>query len=143
MGMFGNLFGGKATDYPALDPTTPAAAQLDGIRASLETLADKVHQSMEIIPAEQGAFVYIGKPPKNFGIAWVENGEVKNFKTLTEEHGVTQQELTALNNKLRAAYERHSDDPRYTMDVGGRKMVVIPSEGFEEDVKGIISTATH
>lgn len=143
MGLFGNLFGAKDPGYPALDPAAPAAAQLDNVRPVLETLAEKVNQPLEIIPASEGAFVYIGKPPKKFGLAWVEDGTLKNFKTLTDEHGVTPKELNSINIKLQTAYERHQDQPRYTAEIAGQNMVVIPSANFEQDIKEIIKLATN
>lgn len=142
MSFLNELFGSKP-HYPPLEPGVPAAEKLNKVRNTIETLASSVKEPMEIVPAGENAYVYIGKPPKHFGMAWVEKGVVKNFKMLAEEKGLTSTELTDLQEKLRVVYERHQSEPRYSTKLAGREIVVIQSPGLEEDVKGIISQATH
>ena len=84
MGFIGKLFGG-GKKYPTLAPDTSAAKNLESMRDTLEKLTEKVNDPMEVIPADDSAFVFIGNPPKNFGMAWVEEGEVHNFKTLSDK----------------------------------------------------------
>ena len=75
MGMFDKWFGG-APDYPPLPADNEARAKLDEVMAPLEELAEKVHDHLEVVPAEHEAYVYLGKPPKRFGIAWVHDGKL-------------------------------------------------------------------
>jgi hypothetical protein len=142
MSFINELFRSKP-HYPPLEPDAPAAEKLNRVRTTIETLASSVKDQLEVVPAGEFAFIYIGKPPKDFGMAWVEKGMVKNFKMLAEEKGLNSSDLSNIQEKLRAAYERHQSEPRYSATLAGRDIVVIQSPGLEEDVKGIISQATH
>jgi hypothetical protein len=85
MGILGKLFSGKQ-DYPSLDSSDPAAMQLESVRPPLEKLAAETNDPLEVVPAEDSVYVFIGKPPKKFGIAWIEDGDkIVNFKSLVDE----------------------------------------------------------
>ncbi len=142
MGFFDKMFGGRK-DYPALDPASPVAGQLARMHTQLEELSGKVHKPIEIIPGEEDAFVFIGKPPKDFGIAWIEGDRLVSFKTLVEERGIDPKKLQPLAEKLRAVYEANQDDPRYTARIGGQEVVVTPSDEFRRQVSEVIREATH
>jgi hypothetical protein len=138
MGFFDKMFGG-APKYPELDSASAAAGRLEAIRGNLETLARDVSEPMEVIPSEAGAFVFIGKPPKKFGIAWIEDNQVKSFKTLMEEHGVSGDEVAKVSEELREAYLRHLDAEHYRTRIAERNIVVTPSEPLEQEVREILS----
>lgn len=70
MGILDKLFGGNK-DYPPLPEDNEAQAQLSEVRALLEDLARRAPDRLEVVPAEHEAFVFLGKPPKSFGIAWI------------------------------------------------------------------------
>ncbi len=138
MGLFGKLFGSE-TSFPDLASDSAAAAKLEAIRGNLEQLARDVADPMEVVPTDDGAYVFIGKPPKRFGIAWIEDREIKSFKTLMAEHGVSGQAVAKVSEELREAYERHQREERYQAKVAERQIVVTPSEPLEQEVREILS----
>jgi hypothetical protein len=73
MSLFGNLFSSKP-DYPAIDPASTAASRIAEVKAQLGELAGQVKDPLEVVPAEHAAYVFIGKPPKRFGLAWIHDG---------------------------------------------------------------------
>jgi len=139
MGLFGKMFG-QDKQYPELAGNSPAASRLAAIRGDLEKLAHDISDPMEVIPTDDGAYVFIGKPPKKFGIAWIEGGEIKSFKTLMEEHGMTGQEVAKVSDELRDVYVKHHDAiEHFHATVANRDIVVTPSTPLEHDVRDILS----
>lgn len=138
MGILGKFFGGKH-DYPSLDSSAPAASQLESVRSPLEKLAGETNEPLEVVPAEDSVYIFIGNPPKKFGIAWIEGGQkIVNFKTLVEEKGFSPTSINNLSEKLRKAYIAHQDKPRYTTTIKDREVVVIPSKSLLSNVKGVV-----
>jgi hypothetical protein len=37
-----------------------------------EKLAGETKDPLEVVPAEDSVYIFVGKPPKKFGIAWIE-----------------------------------------------------------------------
>ena len=142
MGMLDKLFGGK-NDYPPLPPDNDALARLDQVKPQLEELANRVNDHLEVVPGDQEAYVYLGKPPKRFGIAWLHDGKVDGLNELVDEHKLSQSQVQKLIGALSAAYEHASDAPRYSAEVGGKQVTVIPSRGFGKEVHQIIEGAIH
>ncbi len=142
MGMLNKLFG-KGDDYPPLPQDGEAMAKLDGIHEELESLAHKVHERLEIVPAEHEAFVFLGKPPKRFGIAWIHDGNVMSLKEMIEENHLTPAAVERLIDELREAYTHASDAQRYTTHIGEKDVVVTPSKGLEHEVHDILQAQLH
>ena len=142
MGMLDKLFGSKK-DYPPLPEGNEARAWLDEAKAPLEELAHRVSDPLEVVPAENHAFVFLGKPPKRFGIAWIHDGKVSGLKELAEDHKLSQVAVGKMIGELGQAYEQASAIPRFSTEVGGKQVVVIPSDGLEREVHQIIERATH
>ena len=142
MGLLDKFFGGKV-DYPPLPAGNEALAQLDEMKAPLEELAHKVHDHLEVVPAEHEAFVFLGKPPKNFGVAWIHDGKVTGLKEFAEEHHLTQVEVGKMIVRLGEAYQHASETPRYSAEFGGKQMVVIPSQGLEQEMHQIMVNTLH
>ncbi len=142
MGFFDRMFGGRK-DYPELDSGSPAAGCLERFRAQIEALAQDVHKPLEVIPGEEAAYVFIGKPPKRFGIAWIEGDRVMSFKTLVEERGIDPAKLQPLADKLGEIYEANLGDERYSAKVGDQEVVVTPSDDFLRQVSEVIKAAAH
>ena len=141
MGILGQLFGGKH-DYPSLDSSDPAAKQLEAVRPPLEKLARETKDPLEVVPAEDSTYVFVGKPPKKFGIAWIEDGDkIVNFKSLVDEKGLSPDGLQNLSAKLRKAYIAHQDKPRYVTRISDREVVVIPSTSLLDNLKSVIKQA--
>ncbi len=141
MGFFNKLFG--SVDYPELDTNSPAAAKIDEIVEPLQSLMEQVKDPMEVIPAEDRTFVFIGKPPKRFGVAWIENGEVCNFQLLAKDQGVTGTEFQKVSDKLRDAYESNQDADRFKTSIAGREVVVTPCAALKQDVGEIVDTVLN
>ncbi len=142
MGMLDKLFGGK-NDYPPLPSDNDALAKLDEVRTQLEELANRVHDHMEVVPGEHEAYVYMGKPPKRFGIAWLHDGKVDGLNELVDQHKLSQSQVQKLIGALSAAYEHARDAPRYSAEVAGKQVTVIPSRGLGKEVHQIIEGAIH
>src|SRR5210317_1999682 len=105
MSFLSDLFSRKP-DLPDLDPTCPAAKRVSEVEAELDKLAHQVNDRLEVVPSEHAAYVYIGKPPKKFGLAWIHDGKVSGLNTLVEEHGLSAVEVEKVVDQLRQAYER-------------------------------------
>lgn len=142
MGLLDKLFGSKK-DYPPLPQDNPVRARLDEVRGPLEDLAHRVSDPLEVVPAEHEAFVFLGKPPKNFGIAWLHDGKVSGLKELAADHKLPQPAVVKMIDKLGKAYEHASETPRFSTEVGGRQAVVIASDGLAQEVRQIIETTIH
>lgn len=142
MSLFGSLFSSKP-DYPAIDPSSTAAARIAQVKPQLGELAGRVKDPLEVIPAEQAAYVFIGKPPKRFGLAWIHDGEIYGLNTLVEEHGLKPLEVEKVVEQLREAYERNADVSRFCATVKDREVVVTPSAKLEQEVHEIIDKVVH
>ena len=142
MSLFGNLFSSKP-DYPAIDPSSTAAMRISEVEEQLGELAGRTRDPLEIVPAEHAAYVFIGKPPKSFGLAWIHDGEISGLNTLVEEHGLQPKEMQKVVEELRIAYERNADVSRFCATVQDREMVVTPSAKLEHEVHDIIDKVVH
>lgn len=137
MGLFGKLFSSRP-DFPAMDPGSTAAERLAKVSEQLHHLAEDVKEPLEVVPAEHAAYVFIGKPPKKFGLAWIHDGKVSGLNTLVEEHGLKPPEVANVVDQLREVYERHHDVQRYTAQVKDVNVVVAPSSRLEQEVHDVI-----
>jgi len=138
MGIFAKMFGSQP-GYPELGTDTAAAGQLNAIRSHLEKLAREVSDPLEVVPGENGGYVFIGKPPKRFGIAWIEGDEVKSFKSLMAEHNLSAQTINRVSDELREAYQHHQEADRYRATIAERDVVITPSEPLAMEVREILS----
>ena len=137
MGLLGKIFSSKP-DFPAITPDSTAAMRLATVENELHQLAEKVNDPLEVVPAEHTAYVFMGKPPKKFGLAWIHDGKISGLNTLVEEHGLTPPEVGKVVEQLREAYERNKDVNRYTATVKDLQVVVTPSTRLEKEVHEII-----
>jgi hypothetical protein len=141
MGILGKFFSGKH-DYPSLDSSSPAAKQLESMRPPLEKLAEEINDPLEVVPAEDSVYIFLGKPPKKFGIAWIEDDDkIVNFKSLVDEKGLSPDSLQNLSEDLRKTYIAHQDKPRYVTRINDREVVVIPSMSLVNNLKGVVEQA--
>jgi hypothetical protein len=138
MGFLSQLLG-KTHDYPPLEPSAAAAARLERVEKPLARLAGEIGGPLEVVPSDEAAFVFIGNPPKKFGVAWVDSeGKPHNFKTLVDEKGLSVVTLEKLSDELKAAYIRHESESRFSAQVGEHEVVVTPSEALGGEISGII-----
>ena len=142
MSLFGNLFSSKP-DYPAIDPSSTAAMRVAEVKTQLGELAGQVKDPLEVVPTEHAAYVFIGKPPKNFGLAWIHDGKISGLNTLVEEHGLKPLEVERVVDQLREAYKRNADVSRFCTTVQDRDVVITPSAKLEKEVHEIIDEVVH
>ena len=142
MSLFGNLFSSKP-DYPAIDPSSTAAARIAEVKNQLGELAGQVNDPLEVVPTEHAAYVFIGKPPKRFGLAWIHDGKISGLNTLVEEHGLKPLDVEKVVDQLRSAYESNADVSRFCTTVQDRDVVVTPSARLEKEVHEIIDKVVH
>jgi hypothetical protein len=129
-------------DLPSLLPESATAQRLLAERAPLESLVNEVDQPVEVVPADDVLYAFIGKPPKRFGLAWIRDGRIANFKTLVEERHVAPTRLERLVDELRDAYERSGDAPRYRASVGGNSVVVTESGELASEMARLLDNVT-
>ncbi len=136
MGILDKLLG-KGKDYPPLDPQSTAATRLNRLQEQLEPFVKQVSDRMEIVPLEQEAVVFVGKPPDAFGAAWIRGGKVMNFKTMMQEKKLPPDQVQMLSDKLRGAYVESRDAERFAAAIGGKTVLVTPSDALERSVSRI------
>jgi len=137
MGFFSKIVGG-GKDFPPLESNHPAAARLSQVQASLERLANEIPDPLEVVPAETAVYVFAGKPPKQFGMFWIQGEDTHNFKTLSRQKGLNSLDLQPVVEKLRDAYKQNEGEARFSFDAAGRKIVVTPSQALAAKVEEII-----
>lgn len=142
MSLFSNLFSSKP-DYPAIDPSSTAASRIAEVKTQLGELAGQVKDPLEVVPTEHAAYVFIGKPPKRFGLAWIHDGKISGLNALVEEHGLKPTEVAKVMDELRGAYERNADVSRFCATVQDCEVVVTPSAKLEREVHEIIERIVH
>lgn len=138
MGLLGNLFGGEKP-RPQLEQSSETAARLGRDRELLEGFAKRVQDKLEIVPAERGYYVFVGKPPGTFGIVWFHDGRESNFKTAMKDHGLTAAKAQILSDDLRAVYTQHKDEPRFSWTLAGRTVLVTPAPALAAAVQKIVA----
>ena len=89
------------------------------------------------------AFVFLGKPPKSFGVAWIHDGKVTSLKEFADEHHLLQPEVGRLIVQLGEAYLHARETPRYSAEFGGKQMLVLPSKGLEQEMHQIMANTLH
>jgi hypothetical protein len=133
-------FFSKKPSYPELDSGNPAAEQIQDVEEPLKDLMAQVSDPLEVVPADGQAYVFIGKPPKKFGVVVIEEGQVQSFVAAAKEKGLDQLTIQKLNEKFRDAYSQNMDAQRYTANVAGKEVVVTPCAQLAEDVKEIMDS---
>lgn len=142
MGFFGKLFGGGEPELPALDPGSAGAQQLEKFKAQITELVGKIDDRFEVVPSDKAAYVFLGKPPGMFGLAWFLDGdkEEHNFKKLMAKRGLPQRKMDTMLNKVRAAYSEAEAVPRVSTQIGGKKVIVLASDSVAEKLYTILHT---
>ncbi len=136
-------FFSKKLNYPELDSDNPAADQVHEFDGPLQELMGQISDTLEVVPADDHAYVFIGKPPKKFGVAMIEDGAVQSFIAAAKEKGLDQAKIQMLNEKLRDAYMHNLDAQRYKTSVGGKEVVVTPCLQLDQEVKQIMSSMSN
>lgn len=134
MGLLSKIFSHKP-DYPALDPNSPEAAQLNEHRSEIEPIVKDVKEQVEVVLSDSGFYVLIGNPPNNFGFEWMEGGKLKNFKTLIEGKNINPIRMERMIDRLSDAYKASKEAPRFTADIGESSVVVTKSDTLAKALK--------
>lgn len=142
MGFLDSILGHKEQQHPQLDAQSLAARRLERHRPVAETFASKVKDRLEFVPSDEATYVFVGKPPGTFGIAWIQGGEEHNLKSLMQQRGLTGQSATTITEALRSAYEAHQHEPRFQTTLGGKTVTVTPSDGLAAHVSRILSNVS-
>jgi hypothetical protein len=137
MGFFGKLFG-KEEELPQLDPASPAAGRLGKFKTELEAFVSKMNDRLEFVPADEAVYCFIGKPPAMFGMAWFHDGKEHNLKTLAQAKGLSSKKLQTMSLRLGEAYQKHMTEPKFSVTISGKNVMVHPSDGLRTDVVEII-----
>ena len=135
-------FFSKKLNYPELDADNPASEKIHEFEGPLQDLMGQVSDTLEVVPADDHAYVFIGKPPKKFGVALIEDGSVQSFIAAAKEKGLDQAKIQKMNEQFREAYMHNLDAQRYKTNVAGKEVVVTPCVQLEQEVKQIVSSMT-
>ena len=127
----------KKLNYPELDSGNPAADQVHDFEDQLQDLMGQIKVPIEVVPAQDHAYVFIGKPPKNFGVAMIQDGAFQSFLASAREKGLDQAKIQKLNNQFRDAYMHNVDAQRFKTSVAGKEIVVTPSSKLDQEVGDI------
>lgn len=134
MGLLSKIFS-HTPDYPALDQSSPEAAQLNKHRSEIEPIVKDVKEQVEVVLSNSGFYVLIGNPPGNFGFEWMEGGQLKNFKTLVEGKKVNPIRMERMVDRLSDAYKESKSAPRFIADLGENSVVVTKSDTLAKALK--------
>lgn len=137
MGFLDKLFD-KEKNFPELEASSQTAQQIDRFRHDLENLANEVNDPLEVVPTDDTAYVFIGKPPKKFGVAWIKDGKINNFKTLVQDQGFPEMKLQLISERLRKAYQKNDTVNRFSTSIADQKVTVTESPTLAQDLREII-----
>jgi hypothetical protein len=133
-------FFSKKVDYPELGDDSPVAEQINEVEGPLKILMSQVSDPLEVIPADNQAYVFIGKPPKKFGVAVIESGAVQSFVAAAKEKGLEPVKIQKLNEQFRDAYIQNQGAQRYKANIAGKEIVVTPCAELAREVTQIMGS---
>lgn len=137
MGFLDKMFH-KERNFPELEASSQTAQLMDRFKHDLENLAKEVSDPLEVVPTDDTAYVFIGKPPKKFGIAWIRDGKINNFKTLLQDQGVPEMKLQLISERIRKAYQKNDTASRFSTSIADQKVIVTESDSLEQELREII-----
>ena len=132
-------FFSRKPKYPDLDSNSPAAGQVQEVEEPLKDLIQQVSDPIEVVTSKDHAYVFIGKPPKKFGVAMFEEDKVQGFVAMAKEKGLDPAVVLKINEKFRDAYEENMDAERYKTSIAGKEIVVTPCAKLADQVAQIVS----
>ncbi len=138
MGFLDALFGSKKPQHPPLDPDSPLAARLARHRASLDAFAAKVRDSIEAVPGERTLYLFIGKPPEMFGIAWFDGDREESLRTIMKSKNLPQSRVQRISDDVRDLYVRHREAPRFAVAAAGKTVTVTDAAALCIDLDRVI-----
>ena len=139
MGIFDKLKGSSA--LPTLEASSTAERLIEPYADRLADLADRAG-ALEIVTAGESLYVFVGKPPRAFGLVWYHDGQEQNSKKVAEERGFAYAQLESFTNELRDVYMKHQGETRFARKIGRHTATVVPSEDFGADVAATVESYT-
>ena len=138
---FLDAFKGKSQEYPALDQASAAYQRIEKQRAIIEPFFSRVNEKFEMVPADKAVYVFVGKPPSAFGIAWFD-GKEHNLKSFMQQHGLSAQKVQILSDKLRDIYVTFQSAERFSLTLAGKTIKIVPSDAFGQAIAKVIQEAS-
>ena len=136
---FLNKLRGKADDLPVLDPDIPEHGIMEGFRKHVKVLLENVEDSIEVLPYNDKAYVFIGKPPKKFGFMWIDDKYINNLKGVVKEKGLSTADLGRISEDIRNVYLNNSDMiKKYSWNVDNAQVVAISSDSLGKGLQTIV-----
>ena len=142
MNMLNTLLPG-VRNLPQLDPLSSAGKCVAELKNALHALAMKTDETLEVVPADHEAYVFIGDPGKRFDLAWIHDDQVSSLGDLLDEHGFTDAEVGELVDMIRESYQHHAGDDRYSVEVNDRTFTVTPSNALQLDLHDFMEQVIH
>lgn len=140
MGFFNKILGGQKKEHPRLDPASPTGQDVERVKDALATIAKQISDPLEVVPGRDKTFVFIGKPPQQFGMFWIQGGEVRNLTKFAKEKNIPQAQFQSISEQLRAAYKNNAPDERFSTNIGNTLITVLPSDSLKKEVNRIVET---
>ncbi len=128
----------KEKSFPELEPSSQTAQQIEKFRDGLENLTNEVSDPLEVVPTDDTAYIFIGKPPKKFGVAWIRDGKINNFKTLVQDKNLPEMKLQLMSERLRKAYQKSDAASRYSTSIADQKVTVTESQFLAQEFRELI-----
>ena len=138
MGVLDSLFGPK---YATLPDDNPAALHLVEAGEPLESFVAKSNDKTEIIVGDGPPYIFVGKPPKAFGVVWFEDGERQDVRSLVEKGILTIQSAGQLARDFGTIYAAGSADERFVYRFAERMVTVTPSAELHSELQQAVERA--
>lgn len=138
MGLFDGMFGPK---HPDLDPQSSAASQITDQGQVFEAFVSSANDRMEAIPGDGCLYVFVGKPPKAFGLVWFDGDGRHDVRSMMEHRAMTRDAASLLVQELPAMYSRYDEEARFAHKVGGKSIIVTPSAAFHAELQQAVTRA--
>jgi len=130
MGLLDSMFGPK---HPPLDPSSSAATTIAAC-SPLTSFAAGIRDRLEIVAGPSTIFVFMGRPPKEFGLVWFDQESRHDFRSDMEQGLLSRDEATRIVGGLTPLYLSHADAPRYSHEIGGTRVTVIDAPALHADL---------
>jgi hypothetical protein len=137
MGLLDGLFKAK---LPALDEGTAAAGAITA-NGAFQSFVKGAIDKMEVVPGAGAIYVYVGNPPKAFGLVWFENGERFDVRSLLGTGALAPESAAMLTRQIRAVYESHDAADRFGYEASSHKVTVTHSDEMYRELRKTIGDA--
>lgn len=138
MGLLDKILGGQKKEYPPLDLSSPTGETVQQLKDALEMITKQISDPMEVVPGSDKTFVFVGKPPQQFGMLWIQGGVVHNFTKLAKEKNIPQARFQSLSEQLREAYKNNLPEKKFSAKIANKTITVLPSDSLGKEVNRIV-----